>query len=311
MTHLLAGHTDPIEIRPLLDGAPYTGATFSVRVSIVGGALVGTYACPETGASTGIYRAASDFDTTGHNGRSLLFQAVESSPVAREWPGAEVVEVSRGVSASLTAASAPIATAAGVSAVGTAVAGVQSHGDTAWATAASFATSGALATAQADLTAIKGAGFTAGADDLHAARAAVATAAGVTSAASAINAHTDAAVTGLATGANVTTSQGVITAAISAAQSAILAAVPSAAVVAAAVAGLDISALTNAKTLGGAITRLRKWLTWTSATTNVKKFVGNVFRVYDDDGTTVLDNAPLTAVGGTVAPATGEVNQVG
>lgn len=44
------------------------------------------------------------------------------------------------------------------------------HGSGSYQTATGFATSGALSTAQGDITAIKGAGFTAGADDLHSAR---------------------------------------------------------------------------------------------------------------------------------------------
>lgn len=82
----------------------------------------------------------------------------------------------------------------------------------------------------------------------------------------------------------------------------------------AAIANLDISALTNAKLLGGALTRLRKWLTWTSATPNKKRVNASTqkFEVYDDDGTTLLDNpAVADANGNNVTPQTGELSRIG
>lgn len=76
----------------------------------------------------------------------------------------------------------------------------------------------------------------------------------------------------------------------------------------------DISGATDAKTLAGAITRLRRWLTWTSATPTKKRLdvSGQVYEVYLDDGTTVQDSAPLAdASGGAVTSAAGVPARIG
>lgn len=81
-----------------------------------------------------------------------------------------------------------------------------------------------------------------------------------------------------------------------------------------AVANLDISAFTNAKLLGGAVTRLRKWLTWTSSTLNKKQINASTqkFEVYDDDGVTLLDNPAVSdSNGNSVTPQTGELSRIG
>ena len=114
--------------------------------------------------------------------------------------GAALLTAVTTIDAHTDTAVAPLATSVNVT---TSTTAVNAHTDVA---TSPLATGAALTTAQGDLTAIKGAGFVGGTDDLHSAHALLtgaATGSALTAAVIAIDAHTDAAVAPLATTANV------------------------------------------------------------------------------------------------------------
>lgn len=80
------------------------------------------------------------------------------------------------------------------------------------------------------------------------------------------------------------------------------------------VAALDISGYSNLLTLGGALTAVRRFTTWTPATLSKKVYnVGTgKMDVYGDDGVTLLYSVPLhDATGGAVVPVSGDVWEAG
>lgn len=172
-----------------------------------------------------------------------------------------------------------------------------------------IATSTALATAQADLTAIKGASFTTG-DDLHSLKTAISalpSAASISTqvASDLATAHgagswATADVSALATSAGLSSTQTTLSTAISG--------------VPAAVAALDVSSASNALTIGGAITLIRRFTTWTNSTQNAKVYNGSTHKidVYNDAGNAVLYSVPVhDATGGNVSPVAGDPWKVG
>ncbi len=213
-----------------------------------------------------------------------------------------------GDSAWATANLAGLATAAGL-------ASLQTHGDSTWATAAigTLATSTALAAAQTSLDAIQGTSFSTTTDSLHALRAR-GDAAWVTANVSPL--ATASALAALQTdvtavkGTSFTTGDDLhsIAAAVAAGSA------PSAATIAAAVAAYDISTNSNPLQLGGALTLVRRFTTWTPSTLNHKVWnvgTGKV-DVYNDGGTAALYSVPAhDASGGAVSPAAGDPWKVG
>lgn len=81
-----------------------------------------------------------------------------------------------------------------------------------------------------------------------------------------------------------------------------------------AIAALDISGLTDLKTLGGALTGIRRFTTWTPATPNAKVYNQSTGRVdvTADDGTTILYQVPVhDDAGNAVQPQAGDPWKVG
>lgn len=173
----------------------------------------------------------------------------------------------------VTSATAPLATASGLASA-----------------VAPLATSAALTIAQGDLTAIKGAGFTGGTDDLHSAHALLAGAAtgsGLSSAVTSVNAHTDTAVVPLATASALTSA---ITSIITGVVNAAIASAPPG-------------------SLGAEVLTARKY--------NNKKAlvqVGGVWElhIFDDDDVTVFRALPLKDyLGNDVVPSAFEPAKLG
>lgn len=302
MEEVLLGDVIPVVVQVTQGGAVYTGASVVVQVTRNDGLILDfadmhfrsspatpTVALPETPALSGRYRyllnTASIVGLAA--GDELTFLPSETSPVARTYPSdatrvsGALAEVQTNLAGDITAATAPLATSA------------------------------TLATAM-------GVGFTAGVDDLHSAHALLAgtatgtaltalqahgdtawgtavgfaTAANVTASTTAINAHTDADVAPLATSAGLTAAQAAIIAAMPTPPTAVSIA---AAVAAQAITGQPVGSL------GYETLLTRKLLQ------NRSEVVGQTLTVYDDDGVTVLLTATLHDYGGgPIAPAAGE-----
>ena len=120
--------------------------------------------------------------------------------------GAPLTLASNAITSAVLAASAVTAIQSGM-ATAAGLTSLQSHGDSTWATVTGFATSSALATAQAAITAIQGTGFVGGVDDLHSAHALLSgasTGTSLSAAVTTINSHTDSATNPLATASALT-----------------------------------------------------------------------------------------------------------